>query len=247
MRTIICEDKIDLGVVAAREGEAKIKLAIEKHGVANIVFVTGNSQLETLKNLVNADIPWDKVNIFHLDEFIGLKSSDPASSVHFLRKYFLSKIGTPLSYTPINGNAKDIAKEVEELNLKMKDYPLDVAFICVGENGHLAFNDPPANFDTKDPYIVVDLDRKSRKQQVSEGWFKTLEDVPEKAITMSINHILSASSIIVSCPDRRKAKAVRSCLFEDINPLNPAGAIRTRQECYLFLDRQSACLVFRDR
>ncbi len=246
MRTIISEDKIDLGIMAAREGEAKIKLAIEQKGSANVVFVTGNSQLETLKNLIKADIPWEKVNIFHLDEFIGIPASNTASSENFLKKYFLSKICQPLSYTPINGVAKDINAELKALNTKMLDYPLDVAFICIGENGHLAFNDPPADFDTKAPYIIVNLDRKSRKQQVGEGWFKSLDEAPEMAITMSINHILSAKSIICSCPDQRKAKAVKSCLFEYITPLNPASCLRTRQECYLFLDRQSSCLVFKN-
>lgn len=246
MRTIICEDKIDLGIMAASEGEAKIKQAIVTNGVANVVFVTGNSQLETLKNLVQADIPWDKVNIFHLDEFVGVAPTDQSSSEHFLQTYFLSQIKAPLSYTPINGHVADIKAEVKELNAKMAKYPLDVAFICIGENGHLAFNDPPADFDTKDPYIIVDLDVKSRRQQVGEGWFKTLNDTPHKAITMSISEIISSGSIICSCPDRRKARAVKSCLFDDISPLNPASALRSKKECYLFLDRQSACLVFND-
>lgn len=245
MRTIISEDKIDLGIMASREGESKILSAIDKNGFANIVFVTGKSQIETLNNLVKADIPWNKVNIFHLDDFIGIPNTNKASSENFLRKYLLSKIQSPLSYTPINATSKDIEAEVKRLNSIMQDHPLDIAFICIGENGHLAFNDPPADFDTKDPYIIVELDKKSRRQQVSEGWFQNLEETPKQAIAMSINQILSAKTIICSCPDQRKAKAVNSALFEDISPLNPASTLRTRKECYLFLDRQSACLFFK--
>ena len=136
---------------------------------------------------------------------------------------------------------------IKALNDTMREHPLDVAFICIGENGHLAFNDPPADFDTKDPYILVELEKRSRKQQVSEGWFRSLDEVPVKAITMSISQILTAKHIIVSCPDQRKAKAVAACLFEDISPLTPSSVLRNAASCSLYLDRLSSCLVFGDR
>ena len=133
-----------------------------------------------------------------------------------------------------------------EMNALMEENPIDVAFICIGENGHLAFNDPPADFDATDPYIVVDLERRSKRQQVSEGWFDTIDDVPEKAITMSVHEILSSRIIICACPDQRKAKAVASCIFDDISPASPCSSIRKRTECTIFLDKQSSRLVFGD-
>ena len=129
----------------------------------------------------------------------------------------------------------------------MREHPLDVAFICIGENGHLAFNDPPADFDTKDHYILVELENRSRKQPVSEGWFSNLDEVPVKAITMSISQILTSKNIIVSVPDTRKAKAVAACLFEDISPLTPSSVLRNAASCSLYLDRLSSCLVYGDR
>lgn len=247
MRVTICDDKIDLGYLAAKQGAQNIISTIRDRGTANVVFVTGKSQMEMLANLVKQDIPWDKVNIFHLDEFIGLSKDHPASSSSFLAQNFLKYIPKPLSYHPIDGNTKDLDKTVADMNAHMKDHPLDVAFICIGENGHLAFNDPPADFDTRDPYIVVDLEKRSQRQQVSEGWFSHLEDVPCRAITMSIHEILSARFIVCACPDQRKAKAVAACLYEDITPLSPCSSIRRRKECSLYLDRQSSCLIMGDR
>ena len=170
-----------------------------------------------------------------------------SSSYSFLNEYLLSKIGKVKSYHPIDSCKDNVSKTIEALNKELNAHPLDVAFICIGENGHLAFNDPPADFDTTDPYILVNLERRSRKQQVSEGWFKNLDDVPEEAITMSVSQILSSKHIIVSCPDQRKAKAVAACLFEDISPLSPSSALRYAASCSLYLDRLSSCLVFGDR
>ena len=150
------------------------------------------------------------------------------------------------SYTPIDSDESRLEKTVGKLNALMASHRLDVAFICIGENGHLAFNDPPADFDTRDPYIVVDLEKRSRRQQVSEGWFRTLDEVPTKAITMSVSEIMRSKHIIVSCPDQRKAKAVASCLFDDITVLSPAAALRMSPDCSLYLDRLSSSLVFKD-
>ena len=247
MRVTISDDKNELGFLAAREGAEHINTAIKDKGYANVVFVTGQSQLQTLKNLASMGIDWSHVNVFHLDEFVGLQNDSITSSCGFLKEYFLKNIPTPLSYTPINSDPKKLDATVKELNKIMKEHPLDVAFICIGENGHLAFNDPPADFDTYDPYIVVELGARARRQQVNEGWFKRLDDVPTHAITMSVNEILSAKHIIVSCPDQRKAKAVADCFFEYISPLYPATALRTADDCSIYLDRQSSYLVFGDR
>lgn len=245
MRITICENKKELGQQAASLGRHCIKSTIEKLGRANVAFVTGTSQLELLTALREKVIQWDKVNIFLLDEFVGLPDGHKASSETFLKENFLDFLPAVGSFHPISRRA-DSKATLKEMNALMKEYPLDVAFICIGENGHLAFNDPPADFDARDPYIQVELERRSRRQQVGEGWFNTIDEVPNKAITMSVYEILTARHIICSCPDQRKAKAVASCIFDDISPSSPAASIRRRTECTLFLDRQSSCLVFDD-
>ncbi len=245
MRITICENKLELGYQAAILGRHHIKSTILKKGAANVAFVTGTSQLEMLKSLRTLDIDWSKVNVFLLDEFIGLPDGHKASSETFLKENFLSYLPTIGSFHPIS-RASDYRKTLKEMNALMKDYPIDVAFICIGENGHLAFNDPPADFDATDPYIVVDLERRSKRQQVNEGWFGSIEEVPDKAITMSIHEILSSRVIVCACPDQRKAKAVASCIFDDITPASPCSSIRKRTECTIFLDRQSSRLVFED-
>ena len=247
MRVTIADGKNDLGVFAAREGAELINKAIEEKGDANVVFVTGKSQIQTLHNLTKMEVDWSRVNVYHLDEFVGLSPDKFPSSHMFLQEYFLRHIPTPLSYKPINSDPDKLEETLKDLNQELEKHPLDVAFICIGENGHLAFNDPPADFDTKDPYIVVTLEKRSKRQQVGEGWFRNLDEVPDRAITMSVHEILSAKHIIVSCPDQRKAKAVADTLFEFVSPLYPATALTRADDCALFLDRQSAYLVFGDR
>ena len=247
MKVTICDERRELGLQAAKEGAQYINFAIKEKGEANVVFVTGKSLVMTLSYLTQEAIDWKYVNVYHLDEFIGIKKTSIASSYSFLNEYLLSRVGEVKSYHPIDSDEANVEQTISNLNQELKSHPLDVAFICIGENGHLAFNDPPADFDTTDPYILVDLERRSRKQQVSEGWFRTLDEVPEKAITMSISQILSSKHIIVSCPDQRKAKAVAACLFEDISPLSPSSALRFAASCSLYLDRLSSCLVFGDR
>ena len=245
MRINICENKMELGTQAAILGRHHIKSTILKKGHVNVAFVTGTSQIEMLKALRGLDIDWSKVNVFLLDEFIGLEDGHKASSETFLKENFLDFIPQIGSFHPIS-RSMDYKKTLKEMNALMEENPIDVAFICIGENGHLAFNDPPADFDATDPYIVVDLERRSKRQQVSEGWFRTLDEVPTKAITMSVSEIMRSRHIIVSCPDQRKAKAVASCLFDDITVLSPAAALRMSPDCSLYLDRLSSSLVFKD-
>ena len=213
----ISDNKITLGHEASISGGHHIRKAIREQGYANVAFVTGTSQIQTLSYLAKSDrIDWSKVN----------------------KNAYLEH--------SISSDADKVEETVRTLNETLKSHPLDVAFICIGENGHLAFNDPPANFDTKDPYIVVELETRSRRQQASEGWFDSINDVPKKAITMSVHEILSAKHIICSCPDQRKAKAVASCIFDDITPLSPCAALRISPDARLYLDRQSSKLVFAD-
>lgn len=246
MRITICDDKKELGRQAAKRGAEEIRIAIAKHGYANVAFVTGLSQVETLRNLRTEDVDWSKVNIFFLDEYIGIPKDHKASSLNFLRENFLSFIDEPCSIHPIDRDEENIEKTLAELNSIIANHPLHVSFICIGENGHLALNDPPADFDTKDPYIVVELEKRSRRQQVHEGWFKAFDDVPEKAITMSIREIISSRHIICSCPDQRKAKAVAMTLFDDLSTASPCAMLRNGRDVDLFLDRQSSCLILKD-
>ena len=246
MRITICENKRELGQQAASLGRHCIKSTIEKLGRANVAFVTGTSQIEMLTALRSKDLQWDKVNVFLLDEFVGLPDGHKASSETFLKENFLNYLPAIGSFHPISRKA-DSRSTLREMNELMKDYPLDVAFICIGENGHLAFNDPPADLDVTDPYILVDLERRSRRQQVGEGWFKSIDDVPSEAITMSIKEILSAKNIICACPEQRKAKAVAMCIYDDIGPAAPCAALKRKNNCDVFLDRQSSCLILGDK
>ncbi|MCY1152851.1 MAG: 6-phosphogluconolactonase [Sphaerochaetaceae bacterium] len=245
MRITISEDKKDLGVQAAKLGASKILEAIEKKGSATIVLESGASQIETLKNLANYEnIPWNKVCVLQFDEFIGIDPNSPKSNTYFLQTQFLNILGETKvkCFHPLG--TKETS--VEEANKIAQDMDIDVAFSCIGENGHLGYNDPPANFETKDAYIAVDLDLRSRKQLVGEKWFKKLEDVPTRAITLSIRKLLSARTIIVSCPDQRKARGVATCLYGQMNPLQPCTALRRKVECNLFLDKPSSMLILGD-
>ncbi len=248
MLITICDDKNILGAQAAENGGRFIRNAIRERGECNIAFVTGKSQIETLKSLAKEPrIDWSKANIFLLDEFLGLEKGHKASSSTFLYEYFLNLIPGVNSFHAISGDESKVAETLKNLNETMKSHPIDVAFVCIGENGHLAFNDPPANFDAKEPYIVVELEDRSRRQQANEGWFSSIKDVPRKAITMSIHGILSAKHIIVPCPDQRKAKAVAMCIYDDISVLSPCSVIRRGIDTHLFLDRQSSYLIFSDQ
>lgn len=248
MLITICDDKNSLGAIAAEKGATFIREAIKKRGECNAAFVTGKSQIATLKALAKEkDIDWSKVNVFLLDEFIGLEKGHKASSSTFLYEYFLNLIPGVNSFHAICPDEDKVDQTIKELNKVMENHHLDCAFICIGENGHLAFNDPPANLDTRDPYIKVTLEDRSRRQQANEGWFKNINEVPHEAITMSIYEILMSKHIIISCPDQRKAKAVAMCVFDDITPLSPAAVVRRSQDAYLYLDRLSACLVFSDQ
>ena len=236
----IAETSEELGKRAAALISKLINEAISKKGYARIVLSTGQSQFETLSYLVKENVDWTKVEMFHLDEYVGIDESHPASFRKYLKERFVSKVHLKNAYFVTDESC------IPSLTGKLRERPVDVGVIGIGENGHIAFNDPPADFDARDAYIQVELERRSRRQQVGEGWFNTVDEVPNKAITMSVFEILTARHIICACPDQRKAKAVASCIFDDISPNSPAASIRRRTECTLYLDRQSSCLVFDD-
>lgn len=247
MRVTICDDKRDLGFQAAQAGGLKIQEAIDTKGYATIVLATGISQFEMLDSLLQRDIDWSKVEAFHLNEYVGISSDHPASFRKYLAERFVSRAKGLKAFHAIQGDADDLTAEVRRLSSLLAEKTVDVAFLGIGENGHIAFNDPPANFDVEDPYIVVRLEDRCRKQQVGEGWFPSLENVPSEAITMSIRQILKSRNIICTVPDQRKARAVAMCLFDQISQVAPCSVLRRRSECSLFLDRPSSMLVFGDR
>jgi len=244
MEVSIFETKAALGAEAARKGVELISKVLKEKGKANIILATGASQFEMLGELVKAKMDWSKVTVFHLDEYIGIPESHPASFRKYLNERFVSLV-SPAAFHAIDGEA-DPEKECGRLGRIIKKHPVDVAFVGIGENGHLAFNDPPADFDTKEPFILVDLDEACRQQQMGEGWFPSLEDVPLLAISMTIRQIMKSNTIICSVPDERKARAVRNTLEEPVSPLVPASILTTHQEASLYLDRRSASLLKRD-
>lgn len=241
MEILLELNKKDLGQKAAKKGADFIREAIEERGEANIIVATGASQFEMLEALVKEKIDWTKVTAFHLDEYIGIPESHPASFRKYLKERFAGLV--PLKeFNYVNGDA-DPDEECMRLGRLIKKHPVDVAFIGIGENGHIAFNDPPADFDTEDPYIVVALDDNCKRQQMGEGWFPTLESVPERAISMSVRQIMKSKSIICSVPDSRKAVAVRKTLKDNVSPDIPASILRNHLNAWLFLDEDSASFV----
>ena len=241
MKVTILDTKAALGKAAADQGVEILGKILEQRGSAYIILATGASQFEMLGELVLAELDWSKVTVFHLDEYIGIPESHPASFRKYLRERFVDLV-SPAAFYAINGE-KDPQQECSLLNDIIRKFPIDVAFVGIGENGHLAFNDPPADFETEDPYLVVELDEACRRQQMGEGWFPTLEVVPEQAISMSIRQILKSKTIICSVPDARKARAVKDTLKGQISPRVPASILNTHEDAHLYLDQASASLL----
>jgi len=244
IKTSILEDKNAAGKKAATIGARLIREAIHKRGYANIIVATGASQFEALNHLIAAQgIDWTRVTAFHLDEYVGMAIAHPASFRKYLWERFVSKLPLPLAaFHYINGE-EDSQAECRRVGALIRKHPIDVCFAGIGENGHLAFNDPPADFRTTAPYLVVNLDTGCRKQQMGEGWFRSLKHVPTQAISMSIRQIMKSSAIVCTVPDFRKAQAVRDCLGGEVTPLHPASILQTHPACWCFLDKSSASLL----
>ncbi|HET9487914.1 MAG TPA: glucosamine-6-phosphate deaminase [Chryseosolibacter sp.] len=239
----IKNDPLELGQSAGQRAGNLIRSSIEGKGGANIILATGTSQFETLNQLIREkDIDWSKVTMFHLDEYIGIPDTHPASFRKYLKERFLAKVPPLKSAHLINGESNPEA-ECVWLGDLITQFPIDVALVGIGENGHLAFNDPPADFDTEEPYIIVDLDEACRRQQYGEGWFQSVEDVPRQAISMSIRQILKSKHIICSVPDARKAQAVRNSVEQKVSNLFPASVLQTHGQCHLYLDKASAAFL----
>lgn len=238
----IFEEKKELAQAAAVEAATAIRGAIKERGLARIVAATGSSQFEFLEELTaSAGIDWQNVELFHLDEYVGISMTHPASFCKYLQERLIDKTGITMLHL-LNG-AADPTEIIRRASEAIKTASIDVTFAGIGENGHLAFNDPPANFETNDPYIVVNLDEACRRQQVGEGWFTDLSAVPSQAISMSVRQILKSRAIISVVPDARKADAVKVCFEGPVSPMAPASILRTHANAAVYLDRQSAGLL----
>lgn len=243
MTISISPNPVELGQKAGKIGAELIRKAITSQGFANIILATGTSQFETLKQLLaERDIDWSKVTAFHLDEYIELPITHSASFRKYLLERFFNHVTQLKGYHLIDGE-NDPEKECERLSNLIQAHPIDVAFVGIGENGHLAFNDPPADFETEKPYLVVNLDHACRMQQFGEGWFPDLEAVPTQAISMSIRQIMKSKAIICSVPDLRKAQAVKDCLKGEITNIHPASILQSHRDCRIFLDAPASSLL----
>jgi glucosamine-6-phosphate deaminase len=241
MKKYIFKTKDEMAAASASSTAQAIKQAIRARGQANILIGTGNSQYEMFEHLVaTKGIDWFKVVMFHLDEYIGLEPSHPASLRHYLMKNFVAKVGPLRAMYLVKGETPDPVQECKRMGVLIQAHPIDVACIGFGENGHLAFNDPPADFETEEPYLVVQLDKRCRMQQVGEGWFKSLEEVPTRAISMSVRQILKSKQLVATVPDLRKAEAVKNALEGPVTPQCPASIVQQHENCVVFLDEPAA-------
>ena len=235
--------KTEMGEAAAACAAAGIQSAIADKGETNIILATGASQFEMLEALTKADIDWSKVTVFHLDEYVGLPMTHPASFHKYLKERFEEQVTGLRAFNYVCGDAPDAAAECARLGELIAQVTIDVACVGIGENGHIAFNDPPADFDTEEPYIVVELDEDCRKQQFGEGWFPTLYDVPSQAISMSVRQIMKSGAIVCTVPDERKARAVKNTFEREVTTEVPATMLRTHAACDMFLDEPAASLL----
>jgi len=246
MNRIVRPTKAQTSQVAADDGARLIRSAVASRGQANIILATGASQFDMLDALSRQpDVPWHKVTAFHLDEYVGLPITHPASFRLFLWQRFVRKLPLPLAAFHYLDGQTDPAGSARAVGSVLKSHPIDVAFIGIGENGHLAFNDPPADFQTEEPYILVSLDEACRRQQLGEGWFKTFDDVPRQAISMSIRQIMKSTAIICTVPDSRKAAAVKAALEGKVVPQVPSSILQQHGNCTIYLDNDSAALLRR--
>ncbi len=234
--------KAEMASAAAEHASNSLRDLLQKQNIVRLLAATGASQIEFLDALTSQpQIEWTRVELFHLDEYVGIGADHPASFARYIKERIVNRTGIKRYHLlDGNGNPQDIAAGMSH---EISAAPIDLAFAGIGENGHLAFNDPPADFDTEAPYLVVDLDQACRQQQVGEGWFTSIDDVPKQAITISIPQLLKAKEILCVVPDGRKANAVKACLDGPISPQAPASVLRAHPNTTIFLDADSAALL----
>ena len=242
MQVNVLPSKTEAGSAAAKHAAKSLLRVLAKSDTARIIAATGASQLDFLQFLTaTPGIDWNRVEMFHLDEYIGLPDSHPASFRKYLMERFIRKTGIR-RYHLLDGE-QNPADVVAAVGKELQSAPIDIAFVGIGENGHLAFNDPPADFDIDEPYLIVELDQACRSQQVNEGWFKSIAEVPASAISMSVKQILKSKEIIAVVPGAQKARAVKACLEGEISSMAPASILRTHPNTTTYLDTESASLL----
>lgn len=242
MQLKIFDDRNSLGQAATAQASGAIQRAIAERGTARIIGASAASQFEFLEALTaTPGIDWQRVELFHLDEYIGLPMTHPASFCKFLQERLISKTGIG-NYHLLDGE-QDPAEVIRRANDAIRSAPIDVAFVGIGENGHLAFNDPPADFETEEPFLIVTLDEACRLQQVGEGWFPNLQAVPQRAISMSVRQVLKSREILAVVPGPKKAQAIHACFDGPISPNAPSSVLRTHANATIYLDRESAALL----
>ncbi len=233
----------EMSKAAAANAVQTIKAAIDSEGEAHIILATGMSQIELLSTLVKETIDWSRVTAFHLDEYINLPITHPASFRKYLKERFVDKVPGIKAFHYIDVDAPDSLEECKRLGNLIDAVSIDLALVGIGENGHLAFNDPPADFESRDAFIVVDLDEQCRRQQLGEGWFPTLDAVPRQAISMSIPQIMKIKRIVCTVPNQRKAEAVKNTIEGEVSPSVPASILQQHSHCQVFLDKAAASLL----
>lgn len=243
MNILLSENAEQLGERAAALTAQKLKEAISEKGSARLVLSTGASQFETISALVKHDIPWDKVEAFHLDEYVDLPFTHPASFRKYLKERFEDKLPTPIKAFYYVSPEGDTHSAISALTEKLREAPVDVALIGIGENAHIAFNDPPADFENENAYIVVTLDEKCRRQQLGEGWFASIDEVPTHAVSMTVKEIMKCKVIISAVPHVVKAQAIKDTLENSLTPNVPATMLKEHGDWHLFIDNSSASMV----
>jgi glucosamine-6-phosphate deaminase len=239
----VFESNETLGQRAADDVADVLTHVVAERGHASIILATGNSQLTFFKALrVKTGLPWDRIFVFHMDEYLGMSDHHPASFARYIREK-LADFVNPKTFYPMRGDASDIGAELKRYADLLARHPADVCVLGIGENGHLAFNDPPADLETDRVIHIVDLDQKCRMQQVGEGHFPTLDDVPKQAISLTVPALLAAKRVLAVVPEARKAGAVKAALEGPLTPDCPASILRTRPHVTMYLDKDSAALL----
>ena len=242
MNISVYSDRRSLGAAASERAAKVIREAILDRGSARVIAATAASQKEFLEALTSAPgIDWPRVEVFHLDEYIGLPITHPGSFRKMLLEQLINKTGI-VNYHLLDGDG-DVVSVLTRASAALASAPIDIAFLGIGENGHLAFNDPPADFETEQPYLTVNLDEACRRQQVGEAWFSALSQVPQRAISMSVRQIMKAKELLAIVPDSRKAAAVKLCFEGEISPMAPASILRSHPRATVYLDKDSAALL----
>ncbi len=238
MQIHVYETAVQMGERAAEMIAQKLNEAIARQGEARLLLSTGASQFEMFEALVNKPVDFSKVTMFHLDEYVGLPVTHIASFRKYLQERFVSRV--PLKEAVFVNGEGDVRANIAAVTARLKEKPIDVGVIGIGENGHIAFNDPPADFDTQESYIVVNLDDRCKRQQVGEGWFPTVEDVPKQAVSMTVSQIMASRCIVTIVPHSVKAEAIRNTLSQPVTNMVPATILKTHPDWNLFLDMDSA-------